>query len=76
MQEALDKSNFYFETTTSINTIKENDIKPDTFIVAPGVPLGIDKTVVKKHADRIITDTLEIGVVTMVFTILEKISIM
>lgn len=76
LQEALDKSNFYFEATTSINTIKENDIKADTFIAAPGVPLGIDETVIKKHADRIITDTLEIGVITMVFTILEKLSIM
>jgi len=67
--EALQSCNIYFEATTSGNTIDSCDMDGDTLVAAPGVPLGVSREAVLLHEENIIHDTLEIGVASMLFSL-------
>lgn len=70
--EALEQGEYYFEATTSADTIREMDFAGDTLVAAPGVPLGVEKRALSRHEAQVIHDVLEIGVATMLFTILAE----
>jgi pyrrolysine biosynthesis protein PylD len=46
--------------------IKAHHITSETYVSAPGVPLGLDKDARGKISDRLLHDPLQIGVATMV----------
>ncbi len=68
--EALEQGEYYFEATTSADTIREMDFSGNTLVAAPGVPLGVEKRALSRHESQVIHDVLEIGVATMLSTIL------
>ena len=69
-QEALQAGEFYFEATTSRNTICLSDFSASTLVAAPGVPLGVETQAMERYGDRVLHDALEIGVAAMVVNIL------
>lgn len=75
LDSALRQSKIYFEATTTAHTITAEYVNDDVTIAAPGVPLGVDEVSVEKYEDNIIHDVLEIGVASMLFTILGENSI-
>jgi len=46
-------------------------ISEDTFIAAPGIPLGVEETGVMQLSNRLLHDPLQIGVATMIFDVCE-----
>lgn len=70
LKEGLSKCKLVFEATPAANTIDTSHITPDTMIAAPGIPLGLDQQGRLLLGDRLIHDVLEIGVATMLFTVL------
>ena len=68
---ALAKSDYYFEATTASATIQVNDFHDTTLVAAPGVPLGVTAEAMKRYGNRVISDTLEIGVATMLAGLLK-----
>ncbi len=69
-QETKAVSDFLFEATPARGTINADDMSDGKIVAAPGVPLGVTKEAMEKYGDQVITDYLEIGVATMVYTIL------
>lgn len=69
-QEAKAASDFLFEATPARGTITADDMSDGKIVAAPGVPLGVTKEAMDKYGDQVITDYLEIGVATMLYTIL------
>lgn len=63
---ALALGQHYFEATTASDTITLADMSADTFVAAPGMPLGITQEAFEQYQANIIHDTLEIGVASMV----------
>ena len=53
------------EATPEANTIDASAIHPDTFVTAPGVPLGATEEARKCLKGRLVHDTLELGVAAM-----------
>lgn len=68
--KVLNACNLIIEATPTQNTITKQYITADTCIAAPGIPLGIDQECRVLLADRLIHDVLEIGVATMLFSVL------
>jgi 3-methylornithyl-N6-L-lysine dehydrogenase len=68
---ALAQSDYYFEATTASATIQVNDFCATTLVAAPGVPLGVTAEAMKCYGSRVISDTLEIGVATMLAVLLK-----
>ncbi|TWH59119.1 pyrrolysine biosynthesis protein PylD [Desulfitobacterium sp. LBE] len=54
--------------------IRADHLYTDTCIAAPGVPLGIQAQAIKKVEGRLVHDPLQLGVATMLYEILDKIS--
>ncbi len=54
--------------------IRADHLHSDTCIAAPGMPLGIQAQAIKKVERRLIHDPLQLGVATMLYEILAKIS--
>ncbi|SHN68838.1 3-methylornithyl-N6-L-lysine dehydrogenase PylD [Desulfitobacterium chlororespirans] len=54
--------------------LRPDHLHTDTCIAAPGVPLGIQPHAIKKVEQRLIHDPLQLGVATMLYEILAKIS--
>lgn len=51
--------------------IRKEHIYPDSFIAAPGVPLGIHPEVIDQIRPRLVHDPLQLGVATMLYEILK-----
>ncbi|SMC71303.1 3-methylornithyl-N6-L-lysine dehydrogenase PylD [Sporomusa malonica] len=68
--DALSVCKLVVEATPAANTINKKYITPATMIAAPGIPLGLDQHCCLLLGDRWIHDVLEIGVATMLFTVL------
>ncbi|MFK5954315.1 MAG: 3-methylornithyl-N6-L-lysine dehydrogenase PylD [Desulfobacterium sp.] len=66
----LDRVRYIVEATPVANSIPESALFDNTFVAAPGVPLGISKKGYKKISTHIIHDKLEIGVATMAVSML------
>ncbi len=56
---------YVLEATPSADSIPDKYIRDDLVVAAPGVPLGISETGCRLIKDRLIHDTLELGVAAM-----------
>jgi pyrrolysine biosynthesis protein PylD len=65
LEHALNRHRFLIEATNSSNVIDEKYLGPETFIAAPGMPLGVSTAARKKVEFRLLHDPLQIGVATM-----------
>lgn len=65
LQTALSRYQLLIDATNSANVIGEKEITPDTFIAAPGIPLGLTEAAYAKVKDRLLHDPLQTGVATM-----------
>jgi len=56
---------FFIEATNAKDVITSAMIGPETFIAAPGVPLGVTQKGMKKAGNRILYDPLQLGTAAM-----------
>ena len=56
---------FFIEATNAKDVITSAMIGPETFIAAPGVPLGVTQKGIKKADNRILYDPLQLGTAAM-----------
>jgi pyrrolysine biosynthesis protein PylD len=61
------------DATNAAAIIHAADISTQTFIAAPGMPLGLSRDALKKVSDRLLHDPLQIGVATMGMTVVKQI---
>jgi pyrrolysine biosynthesis protein PylD len=66
LDHALTEYQFILDATPANDIIKTNHITPDSYISAPGVPLGLNEAAGSMVSDRLLHDPLQIGVATMV----------
>ena len=66
LDQALKSHEFIIDATPAIDIIKAPHITSDTYISAPGVPVGLDPEALLKIGNRLLHDPLQIGVATMV----------
>ncbi len=66
MEEALLRHRIYFDASPSPKFIHTKHITSDTFVAAPGIPLGLSPAAREKASDRLLHDPLQIGVATMI----------
>jgi pyrrolysine biosynthesis protein PylD len=57
--------NLMIEATNAAGVIHEGGITPETYIAAPGMPLGLTPAAVRKVSDRLLHDPLQLGVTVM-----------
>jgi pyrrolysine biosynthesis protein PylD len=48
-----------------VGLIDAEHVRSDTFVSAPGIPLGLTAAAAEKLSNRLLHDLLEIGVATM-----------
>jgi len=65
LEEALSRYSLLFDASPAADIIQARHIKPETFIAAPGIPLGLSQEAYLLARERLIHDVLEIGVATM-----------
>ncbi len=65
LEEALHQYDILFDATPAENIIKVEHVKPDIIIVAPGIPIGLSEDARVLIEERLIHDSLQIGVATM-----------
>ncbi len=65
LDSALLRHKIYFDATPSSRLIRSGHITPETFIAAPGMPLGLTQRARNKVEERLLHDPLQIGVATM-----------
>jgi pyrrolysine biosynthesis protein PylD len=63
---ALHQHELIIDASPTGTFILAQHIKPHTFISAPGMPLGLDRSALATIGDRLLHDPLQIGVATMV----------
>ena len=61
------------DATNAAEIIHAEDIAPQMFIVAPGMPSGLSRGALNKVADRLLHDPLQIGVATMGMAVVKQI---
>jgi pyrrolysine biosynthesis protein PylD len=66
LETALSEHRLIVDASPATDIIKEHHIAPDTYISAPGVPLGLSDQAGLKISNRLLHDPLQIGVATMV----------
>ncbi len=64
-KQALLKYTLLIDATDSAHVIDEAAITPETYLAAPGMPLGLTAGALKKIGPRLLHDPLQIGVATM-----------
>ncbi len=72
LERALGKYSLLVEATPARSIIRAKHIRPDTFVAACGVPLGLSPGAVELIGDRLIHDPLQIGVAAMLTMALSK----
>ena len=65
---ALKSHKFIIDASPATAIIEARHITADTYISAPGVPLGLDQEARLKIGNRLLHDRLQIGVATMVIS--------
>ena len=63
--ESLRYFNYIIEATPAAGLIDATMIGPQTFVSAPGMPLGLTEPAIQKIGLRLVHDPLRIGVATM-----------
>jgi pyrrolysine biosynthesis protein PylD len=72
LDTALAETRFIIDATPAANIIRSHHITPQTYISAPGVPMGLDAGARAKISGRILHDPLQIGVATMLICALKS----
>ncbi len=72
LEDGLAQHQLIVEATPAPALITRPWIRPDMYIAAPGVPLGIDPEAHQAAASRILHDPLQIGTATMVVKALNE----
>ncbi|GAB4256892.1 3-methylornithyl-N6-L-lysine dehydrogenase PylD [Thermincola ferriacetica] len=72
LDRALLVNKIIYDATPAPSFIHKRHITPDTFIAAPGIPLGVDSEALPEVADRLLHDPLEIGVATMIYDVCKQ----
>jgi len=70
--EALARHSLVVDATNAAGIIHAEDIFPQTFIAAPGMPLGLSRDALNKLSDRLLHDPLQIGVATMGMAVVKQ----
>ena len=65
LHQALSRHALVVDATNAAEIIRARDISPQTFIAAPGMPLGVSAGALRELSDRLLHDPLQIGVATM-----------
>ena len=65
MHEVLAGQSLIVDATNAASIVHAADISPQTYIVAPGMPLGLSDEALSRVSDRLLHDPLQIGVATM-----------
>jgi pyrrolysine biosynthesis protein PylD len=63
--QALKSHKFIIDASPAIDIIQARHITADTYISAPGVPIGLDQEARLKIGNRWLHDPLQLGVATM-----------
>ena len=66
LETALSEHQLIIDASPAANIIQAHHITPDTYISAPGIPLGLSDKARLKISNRLVHDPLQIGVATMV----------
>jgi pyrrolysine biosynthesis protein PylD len=66
LESSLLRHQFIVDATPVADIIRAHHITPETYISAPGVPLGLNSDAQAKISNRLLHDPLQIGVATMV----------
>jgi len=66
LDPALARYQYIVEATPAAGIIQAHHLSAETYISAPGVPLGLDSGAQSKISGRLLHDPLQIGVATMV----------
>ena len=61
------------DATNAAGIIGAEDISSQTFVAAPGMPLGVCRAAQTKLSDRLLLDPLQIGIATMGMEIVKQI---
>ena len=73
-REALVGHSLVVDATNAAEILQAQDISPQTFIAAPGMPLGLSRDALNKVSDRLLHDPLQIGVATMGMAVVRQIA--
>ena len=66
LDHALTDHQFIVDATPAFDIIRPHHVTSDTYISAPGVPLGLNEAARSMVSERLLHDPLQIGVATMV----------
>jgi len=72
--ESLAGHSVIVDATNAAEILQAQDISPQTFIAAPGMPLGLSRDALNKVSDRLLHDPLQIGVATMGMAVVRQIA--
>jgi len=67
LDEALSKINIIFDASSGNGFITGDQVTRQTYVAAPGVPLGLDRDALYKIKRRVVHDPLQIGVASMLY---------
>ena len=70
LDRALDKYTILVDASPASGIIEARHIKPTTIVAAPGIPLGLTPEAQSRIGVRLIHDPLQIGVATMMISVL------
>jgi len=71
-QHALAGHSLIVDATNAAGIMGAGDITPQSFIAAPGMPLGLSRAALNKFSDRLLHDPLQLGVATMAMEIVKQ----
>ena len=71
LDHALQNHKFIIDASPATDIIQARHIAADSYISAPGVPMGLDQDARFKIGNRLLHDPLQIGVATMVMSALK-----
>ncbi len=74
LEQALRRHTILIDATPVSGIIEARHIQPKTLIAAPGIPLGLTPEAQSRIGDRLIHDPLQIGVATMMATVVSACS--
>ena len=67
LDEALSRAYIIFDASSGSGFITREHVTEQTYVAAPGIPLGLDQDAFCKIKNRVVHDPLQIGVATMLY---------
>jgi len=65
LHRALSEHTLIVDATNASEIIRGEDVSSETFVAAPGMPLGLSRDALDRVSDRLLHDPLQVGVATM-----------